>query len=279
MSRSGAFRSSVGDAWLVTAKDLRLERRTEVALGRMLPVALLVLLLFAFALDPDRVVLERATAGLFWMTELVTAVLAVQRTFAVVEEEGVMDALRLTGIAPAALYFGKVASLGIQLLVLELVLGVGVAVLYDARLEGWGLLAAVVVLATVGIAAAGATYGILVARLHQGSALLPILLLPLLSPVLIAATRGSDVALGNEAGGGWSWVALLGVFAAASLALGAVLFKPLLDETRPKHTSQAPQRDPPAPIRPFRRTRGPPPRGSSASSRCWASWPSRCSAW
>ena len=231
MSRPGALRSSVGDAWLVTAKDLRLERRTKVALGRMLPFALLVLLLFAFALDPDRGVLERATAGLFWMTVLFTAVLAVQRTFAVEEEEGVMDALRLTGIAPAALYFGKVASLGIQLLVLELVLGAGVAVLYDARLEGWGLLAAVVVLATVGIAAAGATYGILVARLHQGSALLPILLLPLLSPVLIAATRGSDVALGNEAGGGWSWVALLGVFAAAYLTLGAVLFKPLLDET------------------------------------------------
>lgn len=231
MSDAGTVSQSLRDAWLVTAKDLRLERRTKVALGRMLPFALLVLLLFAFALDPDRGVLERATAGLFWMTVLFTAVLAVQRAFGVEEEDGVMDALRLSGISPAALYFGKVFSLCIQLLVLELVLGLGVAVLYDARLEGWGLLAAVVLLATVGIAAAGATYGILVARLHQGSALLPILLLPLLAPVLIAATRGSDVALGNEAGGGWSWAGLLGVFAVAYLALGAVLYKPLLDET------------------------------------------------
>ncbi|MCP4433926.1 MAG: ABC transporter permease [Actinomycetia bacterium] len=219
------------DALLVAGKDLRLERRSKVALGQMLPFAMLVLLLFAFALDPDRGVLEQATAGLFWMTVLFTAVLAVQRSFAVELEEGVLDALRLTGIPPAAVYLGKVMALVLELFALEIVLGIGVAVLYDARLEGWGLLVVVLVAATVGIAAAGVTYGILAARLRQGSALLPILLLPLLAPVLIAATRGSEVALRSEAGGGWSWASLLGVFAVAYLALGTVLFKPLLDET------------------------------------------------
>ncbi len=221
----------IRDARLVAAKDLRLERRTKVALGQMLPFALLVLLLFAFALDPDRGVLEEATAGLFWMTVLFTAVLAVQRAFAVEVDDGVLDALRLTGVAPASIYLGKVAALVAELLVLEVILGFGVAILYDAQLEGWGLLIVVALSATVGIAAAGATYGILAARLRQGSALLPILLLPLLAPLLIAATRGSDVALGRETGSGWSWAALLGVFAVAYLGLGTALFGPLLDET------------------------------------------------
>ncbi len=219
------------DAGLIAAKDLRLERRSKVALGQMLPFAVLVLLLFAFALDPDRGVLQEATSGLFWMTVLFTAVLGVQRAFSVEIDDGVLDALRLSGIAPGAIYLGKVAALVVQLAVLEVLLAVGVAVLYDARLEGWGLLLVVAVAATVGIAAAGASYGIIAARLRQGSALLPLLLLPLLAPVLIAATRGSDVALGRETGGGWSWAALLGVFAIAYLGLGTVLFRPLLDDT------------------------------------------------
>lgn len=232
MSReTGAVSRALGDIGLVAAKDLRLELRSKVAVGQMLPFALLVLLLFAFALDPDRGVLGSATAGLFWMTVLFTAVLAVQRAFAVEVEHGVLDGLRLSGIAPAALYLGKVTALVVELLALEVVLAVGVAVLYDAQLEGWGLLLVVAFNATVGIAAAGATYGFLAARLRQGSALLPLLLLPLLAPVLIAATRGSDVALGRETGSGWPWAALLGVFAVAYLVLGTVLFGPLLDET------------------------------------------------
>lgn len=216
---------------LVAAKDLRLERRTKVATAQMLPFAVLVLLLFAFALDPDRGVLVEATAGLFWTTVLFTAVLAVQRAYAVEMDDGVLDSLRLTGLAPAAIFFGKVGALAVQLGVLELVLGAGVAVLYDAQLRGWPLLCVVALATTLGVSAAGAAYGLLAARLRQGSALLPLLLLPLLAPVLIAATRGSDVALGRETGGGWSWAALLGVFAVAYLGLGAVLYGPLMDET------------------------------------------------
>ncbi len=216
---------------LVAAKDLRLERRTKVATAQMLPFALLVLLLFAFALDPDRGVLSQATAGLFWTTVLFTAVLGIQRIYAVEMEDGVLDSLRLTGVAPAAVFFGKVAALSVQLVVLEIILGAGVAVLYDAHLAGWPLLVVVAIATTLSIAASGAAYGLIAARLRQGSALLPLLLLPLLAPVLIAATRGSDVALGRETGGGWSWAALLGVFAVAYLGLGAALYGPLMDET------------------------------------------------
>lgn len=221
----------LSQALLVAGKDLRLERRAKVGTAQVLPFALLVLLLFAFALDPDRGVLEQATGGLFWVTVMFAAVLGVQRAFAVEVDDGVLDALRLSGLRPAAIYLGKVAALVAQLAALEVVLALGVVVLYDARLEGWALLGAVATLSTLGIASAGATYGVVAARLRQGSAFLPLLLLPLLAPLLIAATRGTDVALGREAGGGWSWAALLGVFAVAYLAVGTVLFRPLMDDT------------------------------------------------
>jgi heme exporter protein B len=219
------------EALLIAGKDLRLEWRSKVGLGQVLPFALLVLLLFAFALDPDRGVLDRATSGLYWVVVLFSSVLAVQRSFGVEAEDGILDALRLSGLAPAAIYLGKVAALVLQLLVLEVVLAVGVAIFYDTTFEGIPLLLAVAVVATLGIAGAGAVYGALSARLRSRDTLMPLLLLPLLAPVLISATRGFEVALGREAGPGWPWAALLGIFAVVYLTLGAFLFRPLLEDT------------------------------------------------
>ena len=77
-----------GDLWLVAAKDLRVELRSRVLVNQLLPFAFLVLLLFAFALDPDSGVLARATAGLFWVAVLFCALLAVQRAFTLEAADG-----------------------------------------------------------------------------------------------------------------------------------------------------------------------------------------------
>ena len=87
------------DAWLIARKDLKLEIRSRVALNQVVPFALLVLVLFAFALDPDRGLLEKATPGLYWIAVLFSGLLAMQRSFAVEAADGVSDALRLSGLA------------------------------------------------------------------------------------------------------------------------------------------------------------------------------------
>src|SRR5207244_6288721 len=88
--------SVLRDAFLVAGKDLRVEGRSRVATNQVAPFALLVLVLFAFALDPDRGLLRRAAPGLFWLTVLFAAVLAIQRAFALEAAEGSRDALRLS---------------------------------------------------------------------------------------------------------------------------------------------------------------------------------------
>ena len=71
------------DAALVAGKDLRIELRSKVGLNQVLPLAILLLVLFAFALDPDSGVLKRATPGLFWIAVVLTGLLAVQRAFTI----------------------------------------------------------------------------------------------------------------------------------------------------------------------------------------------------
>ena len=104
------------DAALIAGKDLRIEARSRVATNQIGPFALLVLILFAFALDPDRGILTRATAGLFWITVLFCTLLAIQRAFSIESADGNRDALRLTTLDPAGIFLGKAAAVALELL-------------------------------------------------------------------------------------------------------------------------------------------------------------------
>jgi heme exporter protein B len=218
------------DALLITGKDLRIEARARVLLTQVLPFAGLVLLLFAFALDPDRGYLPRVAPGLFWIAVLLATLLAVGRAFAVEVSNGARDGLRMTGMDGAAIFVGKLTAISIQLLVLEALLGLGAYALFDVPLRSPLAALAVVVPATIGIAAAGTVYGVVAAGLQGRESLLPLLLLPVLAPVMIGATRGLEAATRGPVSEGWPWVGLLGAFAVLYITIGIVAFGPLLED-------------------------------------------------
>lgn len=220
----------VRDALLVAGKDVRIELRSRVGLNQIVPFGLLVLVLFAFALDPDAGILERATPGLFWVAVLFVALQVVQRTFAVEAADGNTDALRLSGLDPAGVFLGKAGFLAAMLLVLEVAMGAGVVLLYGAEPQGWALLVVSSLGATVGLAAVGTIYGALSAGARVRDTLLPLLLLPVAAPVLIGSTRAFEAALHGPASEGWPWAALLAAIAVVYLAVGIAGFGSLLEE-------------------------------------------------
>jgi heme exporter protein B len=217
------------DATLVAGRDLRVEARSHVTLHQVAPFALLVLLLFGFALDPDRGVLERATPGLYWVTVLFSALLALARSAKLEEADGVRDALRLSALEPAGVFVGKALAVAAELVALEVLLGAGVIVLYGADPAGVGLLVATCLAATVSVAATGTLYGALVSGLRVRETLLPLLLLPVLAPVLIGATRAFEAALAGAPADGWPWCGLLAAFAVLYSVAGAFAYGTLLE--------------------------------------------------
>jgi len=218
------------DAALVAGKDLRIEARSHVATNQVAPFAVIVLVLFGFALEPDRSVLRTAAPGLFWVAVLFCSLLAVQRSFAVEGADAAGDGLRLSGLDPAGIFLGKAAAVALELFALEVLLAIGIAVLYSTALTGAALLLATAVVATVGLAACGTTYGVMAAGLRVRETLLPLLILPVVAPVLIGATRAWEVALGQSIDDGWKWVTLLAVFAVVYVTLGVLAFGTLLEE-------------------------------------------------
>jgi heme exporter protein B len=218
------------DAALVAGKDLRIELRSRVATNQVAPFALVVLILFAFALEPDRGLLTNAAPGLFWIAVLYCSLLAVQRSFAIEASDSAKDGLRLSGLDPAGIFLGKVGAVALELVGLEILLAFGIVVLYGTSLQGGGLMLAAAAAATVGLAACGTAYGALASGLRVRETLLPLLLLPAVAPVLLGATRAWEVALGLSTDNGWQWVTLLSVFAVIYVAFGVIGFGTLLEE-------------------------------------------------
>lgn len=219
------------DIWLVVRKDLRIEARTRVTLHHVLPFVLIVVMLFAFALNADTTILRRATAGLFWVTVLFAGNTIAQRSAAIDRPDGVPDALRLSRISPAAAFLGKTASMFVQLTATEVVLAAAMILMYDVRLDGIALILAAIPLGTLAIAAVGSIYGPLAAGLDGRESLLPLLMLPALAPVLLGATNAFGVAFGTTVGPGWRWVAMLGMLSAIYVAAGMATSAALLEES------------------------------------------------
>ena len=223
----------VRDARLVLGKDLRLEWRSRWSSARCCRSRVLVLVLFAFALDPDRRILEQATPGLFWLAVLFSTLLALQRSFAVEAADGVTRRPAPVGPrpgrhlprqggrhrrAPAGARGRCSAS--------------GVTILYGTTPSGPLLLVGTCLAATAGLAAVGSLYGVLSAGLrvprHAAAA-----------PAAAGGRPGADRGhpglrrrlrpTARATGGAGS--ALLAVFALLYLAIGIFAFDPLLEES------------------------------------------------
>ena len=218
----------------VAAKDLRIELRSRVVTNQVLPFSGLVMVMFAFALDNDDV-LQRTAGGLVWLATLFSLFILVQRTFAVETYDGALDSLRVAGVNPQGIFIGKSVALFVQLLILESVLFVAAVVLYRVNVNGSGvvLLVTCVLCATAGLAFVGTLYGGLTAGARGRETLLPLLLLPVVAPVLICATRATESAFrsgGVTVGEGWPWVGVLAVFAAVFGLGGLLSFGSLIEE-------------------------------------------------
>ena len=219
---------------LVAAKDLRVEWRSRVVVNQVLPFAALVMVLFAFALDNDKV-LTRVAPGLVWLATMFSLLLIAQRSFAVEAADGALDALQVAGVRPGGIFLGKAIALAAQLAVLELVLLGAAVVLYKTEIVAGGvvLLVATYLTATTGLAFVGTLYGGLTAGAKGRETLLPLLMFPVVAPVLIGATRATEAALGTEQAtpsDGWPWIGLLALFAVVFGAGGTLAFGSLIDE-------------------------------------------------
>ena len=177
----------------ILRKDLTIELRTKESVPAMTLFTVTVFVLFHFGLDRDALDGSLAS-GVLWVTLLLAAVIGVSRLFAVEREQGGIDGLLLAPVDRTALWLAKTAALFLYLALLELVAVPAFAIL----LLGPDLLAAlpvlipVLVAANIGLAAIGALVAALAAETRAHELIVPLLLLPLVVPLLIAGASATE---------------------------------------------------------------------------------------
>jgi len=226
--------SAVRVALLTARRDIRIEVRSRVLTNQVLPFSMIVLVMFAFALDSDAV-LQRVAPGLVWLAAVFSMLFMVSRAYSIETSDGALDQLRSSGVSLSGIFIGKMLALLLQLMALVVLLVGAAVVLYRAEVS-WNasvLLVTTAITATCGLAAVGTLYGGLAAGTKGRETLLPLLLLPVVAPVLIGATRSTEAAFGTNGiatSEGWPWCGLLAVFAVLFTVAGAIAFGPLIDE-------------------------------------------------
>jgi heme exporter protein B len=217
----------------IVRKDLRVELRTGEAVPTMVLFSMSTFVLFHFALARDTVEGELA-AGVLWVTLLFAAVLAIGRLFVAEREQGGFDGFLLAPVDPSAMLFAKAIVLFVFLVAVELVAVPAFAILLLGPAP-WGALpelVAVLLLADVGIAVVGTLVGALGAQARARELIVPIISLPLLLPVAIAAARATSPLLlqAGAAGLPGRWVAVLALYDLVFGLVALAIFDFLLED-------------------------------------------------
>ncbi len=185
------MRSYLSAIRAVIWKDLTAEWRTRENLSAMLVFALLVILIFNFALDLDIQAQESLSAGVLWTTFIFAGTIGLNRSLSIEKDRGCLDGLLLAPVDRSVIYFGKAIGNLIFMLLVEIIVLPVYSFLYQVPVFQPGFLL-VVLLGSIGYVAVGTLLATMVVQVRTRDILLPILLFPLTLPVIIPAVKASQ---------------------------------------------------------------------------------------
>ena len=218
--------------WWIIHKDLVSEFRARRVWPVMLLMGVVVALVFSLQMDllPDQ--RQCIVGGLLWLAVFFAGMTAIDRSFASEHEEGCWEGLKLMPVSPETMFLAKMTVNVIALSVLECLVVPLFFVLSDLPLwthAGGVLLIAVV--ANLGMAAVGTLVSALAAGSGKGGGLLLLLVLPLMIPVLLAASECTRLLIqGQSDTQWWRWMQLLIAFAVVYVTAGTVLFEYAIED-------------------------------------------------
>lgn len=193
------FWSSV---WAIVWKDLAIERHTWQIISVMLVFSLTIVIVFSFALgagtlSPGSNLAREASLGFFWATILLAGTLGLNRSFSSEQENRSLDAILAAPVDRAAIFIGKVISITLFMIFVEAVL-IPIFVVFFDRPFYRPQVIGVFLLGTLGYAAAGVLISSMTSQTRLQGVLLPVLLLPLALPSVLAAATATSALIRTD---------------------------------------------------------------------------------
>ena len=214
-------------------KDLRMELRTRESVPSMFLFSLSTFVLFRFGLDRETLSGDLAS-GVLWVTLLFAAVLGMNRLFVAEREEGGFDAFLLAPVDRTSLFIAKAAVLFGFLVAVEIaaIPVFAVLLLGPSPFQALPGLLAILVLADAGIAIIGTLVGALAIQTRARDLIVPLIALPLVLPVVIAAGHATSPLFAQAGAEALParWLGVLGLYDLVFGLLALAVFDFLLED-------------------------------------------------
>jgi heme exporter protein B len=216
-------------ALAVLRKDMRIEWRTRESLASMVVLGVLLVVIFSVALDPAPADAPRLAPSVLWAAFVFTGLLGVQRGFVLEREQDCLGGLLASPLDPAALYLGKLAANVVLLAATQALVVPLVAVLLHVDVgRALPSLLLVLLLGNLGFAALATLFAAMTVRARAREVMLPVLLLPVVVPVLIAGVKATEAVLDGGLGAASGALGVLVAFDVIFVAAGILLFEQVI---------------------------------------------------
>ncbi|SJZ93148.1 heme exporter protein CcmB [Selenihalanaerobacter shriftii] len=212
-------------------KDLKSEFRTKEMLSAMLIFAFLVIVIFSFAFDPTDKDLQQVFPGIIWVAFIFSGILGLNRSFVSEKKNNSIQGLMLCPADRSVIYFGKVITNLILMLIVEFISLPIFIILFDYRFSGSILkLVLVILLGTFGFVSIGTFLAALTANTRTSEVLLPIILFPVVVPLIIGAVESTEaIFIGKGISEILPWLKILGIYDLIFITVPFMLFEFLLE--------------------------------------------------
>ena len=224
------MKESLAVIWAIGRKDLLLETRNKDIIVAVSAFALLVLMVFTFAIDIIQVNAKLTGPGILWASIAFAGVTGLNRAFALELEGNTLEALMLAPITRDLIYAGKMFGNFLFITAAQIIVIPIFAVLFNLAVLRWEMLV-VSLLTTIGFSAIGTLFAAMSMRVRAREVMLPLLFLPVVTPLIMAAVESTSHVVND---GSWpeiaQWIQLALAFDIAFIVISAFIFQQILED-------------------------------------------------
>ena len=224
------MRESLAVIWAIGRKDLLLETRNKDVIVAISAFALLVLMIFTFAIDINQVNAKLTGPGILWASIAFAGVTGLNRAFALELEGNTLEALMLAPISRDLIYAGKMFGNFLFITAAQIIVIPIFAVLFNLAVLRWEMLV-VSLLTTIGFSAIGTLFAAMTIRVRAREVMLPLLFLPVVTPLIMAAVESTSHVVNDSS---WpeiyQWIQLAIAFDIAFIVVSAFIFQQILED-------------------------------------------------
>lgn len=215
----------------IVKKDILMEVRTKQVINAALVFAVLFVVVFSFTMEIGSNMEQKLSGGIFWVSIAFAGILSFNKTIGSETDNGSFEALMLAPVDKSAVFFGKVISNMLFLLLVEVILIPLFLVFYNVFIISHPLMAAVIILSTYAYSLIGTLFSIISVRTSSKEIMMPVLFLPFMVPVIIAAVLATNVfILGGQIQFSYNWIKLTAVFDVIFTAIIYGIFSLIIED-------------------------------------------------